>query len=139
MRSFFDKLRYKFSVFMNGRYGTDGFNNFLLYVALALMAINIIFRSYILSTLELLIVIYSFFRMFSKNSVARRRENQKYYKVKQNVVGFFTLIRDMIRDRKTHIFKKCPSCRAVLRFPKKPGDHTATCPKCGHRFDVHVK
>ena len=42
------------------------------------------------------------------------------------------------RDRKTHVFRKCPACKSVLRLPRQKGKHTVRCPRCQHRFDVKI-
>ena len=85
------------------------------------------------------VIIIFFYRMLSKNHIARQRENNKYLIKKRAVTQWFGLQRDRIRDRKTHIYKKCPECRAVLRLKRIPGKHRAVCPKCGKSFDVTVK
>ncbi len=79
--------------------------------------------------ITLLMVFYMFFRIFSKNIVARRRENERF-------CGFFKLRRNKFRDRKTHIYRKCPKCKVVLRLPKAKGKHMVVCPKCRERFEV---
>ncbi|MFR2916862.1 MAG: hypothetical protein ACLTKQ_08005 [Acutalibacteraceae bacterium] len=47
-------------------------------------------------------------------------------------------MRDKWAFRKTHVFKKCPGCKAVLRLPRKKGKHTVNCPHCHKNFTVHV-
>ena len=136
--NFFNKLRYKMSMFMNGRYGTDSFFTFLMWAEVILILVNVFARNSIITLIEFAVIIYSLFRAFSKNTLKRRDENAKYLKIKSKITGFFKLGKDRFHDRKTHVYKKCPSCRAMLRFPKKPGDHKASCPKCGLHFDVHI-
>ena len=50
----------------------------------------------------------------------------------------YTVLRDKWTFRKTHVFKKCPGCKAVLRLPRKKGKHTVNCPHCHKNFTVHV-
>ena len=138
MGNFFNKLRYKMSMFMNVRYGTYSFFTFLMWAEVILILVNVFARNSIITLIEFAVIIYSLFRAFSKNTLKRRDENAKYLKIKSKITGFFKLGKDRFHDRKTHVYKKCPSCRAMLRFPKKPGDHKASCPKCGHHFDVHI-
>jgi hypothetical protein len=137
------KFKYKLQKFFYGRYGGDTLNNVLLgvYVFLVLAyyiislflpleatgARTILSLAYYLLTLPTIIVI--FFRMFSRNIVKRRRENDRF-------CGFFRLRRNKFRDRKTHVYRKCPQCRAVLRLPRAKGKHTVVCPRCKHRFEV---
>ena len=74
-------------------------------------------------------VICIFFRTMSRNIAKRRAENQKF-------CNFFKLRKNKFRDRKTHVYRKCPSCKAVLRLPKAKGKHTVSCPKCKNKFSV---
>ena len=49
------------------------------------------------------------------------------------------LCRNRWRDRKTHVYHRCPHCRAMLRLPRRPGFHGVTCPRCSRHFDMTVK
>ena len=130
---------------MYGRYGGDTLNNTLLgvyvFLVLAYYIVSmpmiipyeetkvrvILAFAYYLLTIPLIVII--FFRMFSRNVQKRRRENDRF-------CGFFRLRRNKIRDRKTHVYRKCPKCRAVLRLPKARGKHSVVCPRCKNRFEV---
>ena len=50
----------------------------------------------------------------------------------------FRRLRVRWRDRKTHVFRKCPHCKKTLRLPRVPGDHFVNCPLCHTHFSVHV-
>ena len=126
---------------MYGRYGTDTLNKVYLgvYIAVVLLysivslfltdpaASAILILSYLLTSTALIVII--FFRMFSRNVIKRRRENEAF-------CGFFRLLRNRFRDRKTHVYRKCPQCRAVLRLPRAKGKHSVICPRCKNRFRV---
>ena len=131
---------------MYGRYGTDTLSKvnlwaytgvLILYTVLRIvfafalkgntLAPTILSICYIVISAALVSLL--FFRMFSKNIVKRRAENEKF-------CGFFKLRRNMFRDRKTHVYRKCPKCKAVLRLPKSRGKHTVVCPRCKERFEV---
>ncbi len=126
--------------FMYGRYGTYGLDVintilFFTYVTLVFVCTVIAFFvhsiwftvAYLVLTAPL--AIWMMARMFSRNVAARRRENERF-------CGFFKLIRNKIRDRKTHVYRKCPNCKAVLRLPKAKGKHSVVCPRCKQRFEV---
>ncbi len=127
--------------FMYGRYGNDKLNYYLLwsYVALLLvemvlilfmdayLAVKVIY--YVVSFLSMALVFIMFYRIFSRNIAKRRRENEK-------LVNFLALRKNKRRDRRTHVYRKCPKCRAVLRLPKAKGKHTVVCPRCAERFSV---
>ena len=124
---------------MYGRYGNDRLNTCLLwtYIAFTLaVMIMAVFSEHIhwgiLLALRVLLWILAFvilFRMFSKDIQKRRRENERF-------LGFFKLLKNRIRDRKTHIYRRCPSCKVIIRLPKAKGKHTVVCPKCKNRFSV---
>ena len=131
------KIKNKLYSFMYGRYGTDTLSKVMLWFYLGwiiLFTIIFIFVDsiwlslfYYLSTTAMLF--WMFFRMFSRNIAARRRENDRF-------CGFFKLRRNKFRDRKTHVYRKCHSCGAVLRLPKAKGKHYVVCPRCKKRFEV---
>ena len=137
------KFKQKLGRFFWGRYGGDTLNNVLLgvylglvfvyYIALMLIpfeattARSVLSFFYYVLTITLIVVIFA--RMFSRNIAKRRRENDRF-------CGFFRLLKNKFRDRKTHVYRKCPKCRAVLRLPRAKGKHTVVCPRCKNRFEV---
>ena len=147
----------KLQKFMMGRYGSDKLNRFLLILSLVFMAIGFVFTlaglpilSIICSLAETALIALVFYRTFSKKVYVRAAENAAFLRVKGRITGFFkkpwnkmkgffALRRAMWRDRKTHVFKKCPHCKSVLRLPRKKGHHTVKCIRCAHRFEVDVK
>ncbi len=131
-------FRERFFRFMSGRYGSDSLNRALLILYMILIVINLFLGSWILFILELALVIYLFFRMMSRNLYARRRENAWYCARVNRVKGFFRLRKQKRKDRKTHVFRKCPQCKNNLRLPKVKGSHTVKCPCCGNRFEIKI-
>ncbi len=123
---------------MQGRYGTDQFYNFLLVVYLVLFILNLFLGSLIISLLETMLIVYMFFRIFSRNIYKRQQENMKYLRLSKKPKDFFSLTKNRFRDRKTHVYKTCPACKSTLRLPKVKGEHTAVCPRCARRFDVKI-
>lgn len=122
---------------MAGRYGADQFGRFLSGAALVLLIVNLFVRGIvgqILYFLVLAVLVYNIFRMFSKNTAARYKENVAYLKVKNRVVGWYANLRRRIRESKTHRFYKCPTCKTTVRVPKGKGKIRITCPKCGASF-----
>lgn len=122
---------------MYGRYGYDTLSKTLLWIYAALLILYMIislfvneplfYVIYVIATMSL--VFYTFYRTMSRNIAKRRAENEKF-------CGFFRLIRNKFRDRKTHVYRKCPHCKAVLRLPKAKGKHSVVCPRCKNRFSV---
>lgn len=131
--------------FMYGRYGVDTLYWWCMGAILALWLIRGVLSFFHLTVAALVvygistaILVYALFRFFSKNRYKRSLENMKFRTFIGAVGKKFSLIRDRFRDRKTHVYKKCPKCKAVLRLPKKKGSHTVRCPKCQNRFDVKI-
>ena len=76
-------MKEKFIKFMEGRYGVDGFARFTMGVALVCIVASVFFRNgsttgAILNTVGLAAIIYTYFRMLSRNIQKRYAENQKY-------------------------------------------------------------
>ena len=130
--------------FMSGRYGADE-TFFVIFIAAVILSVVNIFIRFVSLGLYLVIqllvyalIIYSLFRIFSRNLEQRRRENMW---VKEKL-GFLKRKRDFYAQKKAdkvHVYKKCPSCGAVLRLPRRIGVHKTVCPKCGKEFTVKVK
>ena len=132
-------FRERLANFFNNRYGNDQLNVALLVVYAVLALINIIHPTAAVSIIMILLLGLIFVRMLSKNLFRRRRENAVFMKFWRPTGAWLRLQRDRIRDRKTRVYRKCPTCKAVVRLPRKPGVHTVVCPKCSNRFKVSIK
>ena len=82
-----------------------------------------------------LALIWTIFRIFSKNQKARSGERAAFLKVWNPVKKWFRLQYNRIRDIKTHRYFTCPNCKNTLRVPKGKGEITITCPVCKAKFD----
>lgn len=132
-----------FSDFMRGRYGMDSFNRFLLIVAFVLIVADWILRWRILDILTLVVLIYTYCRMFSRNIYARQRENQKFLQFSSKYGkgsgrtgrsgGGFSVVKD-----KNHKILRCPGCGEKLRVPKGAGNIMIDCPHCHTKFNKKV-
>ncbi len=123
---------------MQGRYGADGLFKFILGVAAALLVLNIFLRTSILSAAVGVLLVWAYFRAFSRNISARQRENHCYMKLFGKVTSGFRIAKLRFRDRKTHCYRKCPVCKKLLRLPKRKGTHTVNCPQCKNDFTVKI-
>ena len=124
--------------FFAGRYGVDSLYRFSLVVLLILTVMNAFVNSAILYAFELVLMGWMLYRCLSKNVTKRAAENQSYLRFAGKIKTFFKLQKSKWRDRKTHAYRKCPSCHAVLRFPKVKGEHDATCPRCKKTFHFTI-
>lgn len=123
----------KFQKFMKGRYGPDELYNFLFKLYIALVILNLFLNSIILFVIELLLIVFIFYRFFSKKIYVRSNENQRYLKLKKTLTSIFKTNKN--KD-KNHIYKKCYKCKTILKLPlpSKRGFKKAKCPKCGKRI-----
>ena len=142
---------------MQGRYGADRFGQFLSGVILVLIVIDLFTGWSILWWICLALLIYMYYRMFSRDIAKRYQENIKYIefsnKVRSTGVGrtvsgwfksianwfrnlFGTMKRDSEQRKRNegyHIYK-CPQCGQKIRIPKGKGKIMIRCPKCGNEF-----
>lgn len=122
---------------MAGRNGNDQLNVFLLIVDLILMLLSSIFSKSIggvLYPIVIALLVYVYFRMFSRNVYKRREENGKYMRLKYKAAAELRLFRERWIQRKYYKFFTCPSCRASLRVPRHRGKIKIVCRKCGTSF-----
>ena len=98
---------------MNGRYGSDHLGRFLSVVSLILLVAGLILRNNIgtiLTWLAIVSLIFTYFRMFSKNTNKRYAENMQYLKLKMKVKGWFTQRINRLKQSRDYRFFKCPKC-----------------------------
>lgn len=133
---FLDKLRYSLTRFLYGRYGVDELGRFLSILVTILLLVSIFWRNLILILIAFVLLIWMYARVFSKNYVARRRENSWYLKMVKPFRRMFSGIYLRVRDGKNYRYFTCPNCHQRLRVPKGKGKITIKCPKCSTRFDA---
>ena len=125
--------------FFSGRNGSDALGMTAMTVALIIDVVNMFVGTLWLSLAAFLLLCYSIFRVFSRNVYKRQVENQRFCRLFRPVKNFFVLRKNKRRDRKTHVYKKCPRCKKVLRLPRVSGKHTVKCPCCSNRFEMKIK
>ncbi|MDO4492637.1 MAG: zinc ribbon domain-containing protein [Clostridia bacterium] len=132
MKEFFRNLGYKMQQMMVGRYGADELSNAMTIGSVVLLLISMFsVRLRFLYYIALALIVYSIFRIYSKDQARRRREREWYLGITGKVKGFFSLMKRKWTDRKTHVYVKCPGCGKQLRVPKGKGKLRITCPGCG--------
>lgn len=119
--------------FLYGRYGSDQLNIFLLGAYLVLLLLSTLPGLAVLELIALALMVWSLFRILSRNYAARRAENAKFLKMAGPVIRWYRLRRTILRD-KEHRYFKCPNCGQQLRVPKGKGKITVTCRGCGASF-----
>ena len=123
----FRNFMYKMSRFMQGRYGMDMLNRILIGVALFFMILSWFRYLRFMYFVAFAVLIYVYFRMFSRNIEKRYKENQV-------VVQTVSLFKAKFANRKTHKVFRCPNCSQQIRVPKNKGRISIKCPKCRIEF-----
>ncbi len=122
-----------FKRFMHGRYGMDQLSFTLLIIALIILIISRLLLP-ILGYFALAIVVYAYYRFFSKDIKKRQGENMKFLSVAKPMQMKIKIKRLLIFGTKTHKYYKCPKCKQMLRVPKNKGLIQITCSRCKKEF-----
>ncbi len=126
-------FRQRFARFMIGRYGMDQFGQFLFGLSMFLIVISI-FRVPYVHLLVPVIIVYSYFRIFSRNIYKRQQENNFYLKHSYAVRTKFNKLVGELKQRRTHHIYRCPGCNRKIRVPRGRGKIEIRCPKCSTTF-----
>lgn len=127
-------MREKLQRFMAGRYGVDQLNRFYIGLTFVLLILSMVTRFSLLYLVALALLIYSYYRMFSKNVSKMYAQNQKFLNMRYRAVAKWNKTRNHMKQRKVYRFYKCPSCKQKVRVPKGKGRICITCPKCRTEF-----
>ena len=118
-------------------YGRNGFDDLAkLFLILSVIVFLVYgfwpkdqwFIKLMLSLISYALMIYAYFRIFSKKIYKRVQENKKY-------LGFVSINKAKWKHRKTYKFYRCPKCKTWLRVPRGKGKITITCVKCATKID----
>ena len=137
-------FRYRLARFFAGRNGADtlyytAFFFSLIFIFLGgIFALHPVFNP-LFFALYALAFGYALFRFFSRNVAGRRRENLAFRRFFGKLFMPLRRLFLRIRDRRTHLYRKCPHCKNTLRLKRIVGEHTVRCPACEERFSVRVK
>lgn len=118
---------------MQGRYGNDPLNRFLMIVSLIIMILAIIWKPQIY-VIAIAVLGWGYYRMFSRKVYTRAVENQRYLEVRDSVLAKLDKKRNFLIQRKNYHIYKCPGCGQKVRVPRGKGKIQVHCPKCGEDF-----
>ena len=131
-------MKEKLIRFMQGRYGIDQFSKFLLIVGLIAVVASSFFwdsiANVILYILGWALVIYCYFRVFSRNIPKRYAENQAYLSKTYKIRSFFQKQKNIWSQRRVYHIYTCTSCKQKIRIPRGKGKIEVRCPKRGTTF-----
>ena len=132
-------MKDKFYRFMQGRYGVDQFAKFTMGVALVSIVLAIFVNTgssagSLLDMLGLVVIVYTYFRIFSRNIYKRAQENQKYLSATATIRQRLNKEKNLMKQRKDYHIYTCPSCGQKVRIPRGKGKIEISCPKCHSKF-----
>ena len=132
-------MKDKFYRFMQGRYGVDQFAKFTMGVALVSIVLAIFVNTgssagSLLDMLGLVAIVYTYFRIFSRNISKRAQENQKYLSATATIRQRLNKEKNLMKQRKDYHIYTCPSCGQKVRIPRGKGKIEINCPKCHSKF-----
>ncbi len=138
MKNFIYRMYSAAARFMYGRSGIDQLGWALLIAEFVLSILSGLIRpglvSMLLRMLSVALTVLLFYRIFSRNVVKRRAENERFLRWWIPVRTGFRDARERRAD-KAHKYVKC-SCGAWCRVPRGVGKVELMCPKCGAKTIV---
>ena len=150
------RFRERLARFMQGRNGADNLARFtngvgfvLVLVALVFTIIGtgmigrndtaaLVFRIlyWVTFALGAGLLIYSLFRMFSRNVYKRQAENTRYLYRMNRLRRKWESFKERWKNRKDYKYLRCQHCGQMLRVPRNKGKIRVTCTKCGEKVVI---
>jgi len=129
-----NRLRERMAVFMQGRYGMDQLGKVLTYGTVIVLLLSMMLHVQLLYIVGIIVLILSYFRIFSRNIGKRYEENQKFVNWRYKLTSKMSRFKGGIKDRKVYRIFNCPNCNQKIRVPKGKGKISIKCPKCRIEF-----
>lgn len=127
-------LKDKLYQFMQGRNGIDEMGMVLIWTSLIILIIGTLLDGFLLTLIAFALLVYSYFRVFSRNLGARQAENQRYLAERERLRFKLQSLKVRLGLHKTHKYLKCKKCKNKMRVPRGKGKIEVTCPHCGEKF-----
>lgn len=127
-------MKEKFMRFMYGRYGVDKLSKHLVYGAVIASIVSIFLPIGILYPLSLVMIIWGYFRIFSRNHAKRYQEGMAYERFLAKIKKGPNQLKYEMQQRKGYRIFKCPNCKQRMRIPKGRGNVEIRCRKCSTVF-----
>ncbi|RRK10732.1 Zn-Finger Containing protein [Lactiplantibacillus garii] len=133
------KMVRRLQTFMRGRYGqNDTLNRFLTNLALLLVIISFFIRSGWLVLIAVLLIVLSYWRLFSKKIYQQVAINRSFQRLWRPLTRPFSRLKYQLTQHWHYRFFSCEQCQQRIRIPKHHGRVRITCPKCGHQFEART-
>lgn len=129
----------RLAAFMQGRYGMDALYKGLIAIYFALIVLNLFLGISLLFYLSLLVLGLAIYRVFSRQTAKRAKENAQYIAWRDKAKKRIMLIVNRVKFFRTHRYRTCPNCKTSLRLQKKIGTMTINCPVCHTTFQATIK
>ena len=120
--------------FMYGRYGVDKLSKHLVFGALIISLVSMFLPVGILYPVSLVMVVWGYFRIFSRNHAKRYQEGAAYERFLAKLQKGPNQLKYEMEQRKDYRVFKCPNCKQRLRIPKGRGMVEIRCRKCAAVF-----
>lgn len=127
-------MRQRFAQFMQGRYGADQLSGFLNVILIIFIIGNFFIKSRLLEFAVVLIFLFSYARIFSRNQSRCYKQNQWFLDKTAGIRQIFAREKAYQTIRKDFHIYTCSKCKQKIKIPKGKGKIIVTCPKCGHEF-----
>lgn len=126
----------KMMEWLQGRQGPDDLAVFSMNLAIVVVVVNLFARVSWLGWVALVLIVYSMFRIQSKNLGARARENEAFLKALGPARPWVQNPRAAWAELRAYKHVKCASCKQRVRVPRGKGKLRVTCPRCKTKFEV---
>lgn len=145
-----DDFKRKIEEFFSGRHGSDQLSFAMSLAGLVLVVCSPAFENddvhMLLSAVGLALIIWSVFRVLSRDDARRTKENEAFMSLFRRTPSPERRHKAELRRQekekkrrlkeklKTHEMFYCPKCKAACFVPRGKGKVRITCPKCGEKF-----
>ena len=127
-------LRSKLQQMMYGRNGADALSTVALWLSVALWVVFLFSGWPFVYALSIVLIFYSLFRVFSRQTDKRRSENARFLTLARPMARRVSTFRARLHD-KDHRYFHCPNCKQQMRVPRGKGRIQVTCRNCGITFE----
>jgi Zn finger protein HypA/HybF involved in hydrogenase expression len=80
------------------------------------------------------LLLFALFRIFSRNTAARRNELNAWNVFRQKLKYRAAAKQSEYRQRSEYKYFRCPNCKQKLRVPRGKGKLQVTCSRCQTKF-----